>query len=65
MFEPWRFLLFGAFASLIAWVFQASHRGSFSNSSVGTLTRLARPQEFLMLGIDYQLPCGLQQMCVS
>jgi hypothetical protein len=39
---------------------QASHRGSFSNSSVGTLTRLARPQEFLMLGIYYQLPSGLQ-----
>ncbi len=37
MFVPWRFLLFGAWAPHIAWVFQASHRGSFSNSSVGTL----------------------------
>ena len=37
IFEPWRFLLFWSFDPLIAWVFQASHRGSFSNSSVGTL----------------------------
>ena len=40
MCEPWRFLLFGSFDPLIAWVFQASHRGSFSNSSVGTLRLL-------------------------
>jgi hypothetical protein len=39
VFEPWRFLLFGAWAPHIAWVFQASHRGSFSSSSVGTLWR--------------------------
>ena len=31
--------MFGPFAPHIAWVFQASHRGSFSNSSVGTLRR--------------------------
>jgi len=45
VFEPWRFLLFGAWAPHIAWIFQASHRGSFSSSSVGTLWR------FTALGI--------------
>jgi hypothetical protein len=40
IFEPWRFLLFGSLEPHIAWVFQASHRGSFSNSSVGTLRLL-------------------------
>jgi hypothetical protein len=49
---PWRFFVVRVFRPAHRLDFsQASHRGIFSNSSVGTL-RLT-PQEFLMLILEY------------
>ena len=46
-------------------IFQASHRGISSSSSVGTLTRLARSQEFLMLNPPkHRVPATPSCKCV-